>query len=157
MSSRRIFVSSVQKEFAAERRAIRSFVGSDPLLSRFFEVFLFEDVPASNRRADEVYLTEVDRCDVYLGMFGNDYGFEDAEGVSPTEREFDRATAEGKTRLVFVKGTDDRARHPKMQALVRKAGAQLIRRRFSAMPELCGAGWKVRARRSGTGATTPGG
>ena len=136
MSCLRIFISSVQKEFAAERRAIRSFVGSDPLLSRFFEVFLFEDVPASNRRADEVYLTEVDRCDVYLGLFGNDYGFEDAEGVSPTEREFDRATAEGKTRLVFVKGTDDRARHPKMQALVRKAGAQLIRRRFSGIPEL---------------------
>ena len=54
--------------------------------------------------ADEVYLKEVDRCDVYLGLFGNEYGYEDAEGLSPTEREFDRATATGKERLIFVKG-----------------------------------------------------
>ena len=139
MSRLKIFISSVQKELAAERRAIRSFVESDALLRRFFDVFLFEDVPASSRRADEVYLSEVDGCDVYLGLFGNDYGFEDAAGVSPTEREFDRATVQGKTRLIFVKGSDDRARHSKMQALVRKAGAQLLRRRFSAIPELTAA------------------
>ena len=139
MSRLKIFISSVQKELAAERRAVRSFVESDALLRRFFDVFLFEDVPASSRRADEVYLAEVDACDVYLGLFGNEYGFEDASGVSPTEREFDQATAQGKTRLIFVKGSDDRARHPKMQALVRKAGAQLIRRRFSAIPELTAA------------------
>ena len=54
MSHLRIFISSVQKELAAERRAIRSFVDSDALLRRFFDVFLFEDVPASSRRADEV-------------------------------------------------------------------------------------------------------
>lgn len=35
---------------------------------------------------------EVDHCTIYVGLFGNDYGFEDKEGVSPTEREFDRAT-----------------------------------------------------------------
>ena len=122
MSRLKIFISSVQKELAAERLAIRSFVESDALLRRFFDVFLFEDVPASSRRADEVYLAEVDACDVYLGLFGNEYGFEDASGVSPTEREFDQATAQGKTRLIFVKGSDDRVRHPKMQALVRKAG-----------------------------------
>ena len=85
-------------------------------------MFLFEDLPASGRRADEVYLKEVDRCDVYLGLFGNEYGYEDAKGLSPTEREFDRATAAGKERLIFVKGDKDSARHPKMQALVRKAG-----------------------------------
>ena len=139
MSRLKIFISSVQKELAAERRAIRDFVDHDPLLRRFFDVFLFEDVPASSRRAGEVYLAEVDAADVYLGLFGNDYGFEDAQGISPTEREFDRATAQGKTRLVFVKGTDDPMRHPKMRALVRKAGDQLIRRRFSTIPELTAA------------------
>jgi predicted HTH transcriptional regulator len=139
MSRLRIFISSVQKELAAERRAIREFVDHDPLLRRFFDVFLFEDAPASSRRADEVYLAEVDAADVYLGLFGNDYGFEDAEGLSPTEREFDRATAQGKTRLIFVKGADDQARHPKMRGLVRKAGNQLIRRRFSTIAELTAA------------------
>ena len=137
---KRIFISSVQKELAAERRALKDYIQGDPLLGRFFDVFLFEDLPASGRRADEVYLKEVDRCDVYLGLFGNEYGYEDAKGVSPTEREFDRATAAGKERLIFVKGDNDSARHPKMQALVRKAGSQLIRRRFAEIADLtrCG-------------------
>ncbi|MFA5263585.1 MAG: ATP-binding protein [Opitutaceae bacterium] len=134
-----IFVSSVQKELAAERRALKEYVHNDPLLSRFFEVFLFEDTPASDRRADQVYLAEVDRCAIYCGLFGNEYGFEDAAGVSPTEQEFDRASVEGKTRLIFVKGTDDKARQPKMRALIRKAGGQLIRRRFGRIPELTAA------------------
>lgn len=45
----------------------------DPLMRRFFEVFLFEDAPASGRRPDEVYLDEVERCDIYVGLFGADY------------------------------------------------------------------------------------
>jgi ATP-dependent DNA helicase RecG len=61
------------------------------------------------------------------------------EGLSPTEREFDRATARGKTRLIFVKGADDEIRHPKMRVLIRKAGAQLIRRRFMGLADLDGA------------------
>jgi predicted HTH transcriptional regulator len=134
-----IFVSSVQKELAAERRALKEYVHNDPLLGRFFEVFLFEDTPASDRRADQVYLAEVDRCAIYCGLFGDDYGFEDAAGVSPTEQEFDRASLEGKTRLIFLKGTDDKARQPKMRALIRKAGGQLIRRRFGSIPELTAA------------------
>ncbi len=60
----RLFVSSVQREFAEERRVIRDYVQGDALLSRFFDVFIFEDVPAADRRADEVFLHEVDRSDV---------------------------------------------------------------------------------------------
>jgi len=135
----RIFISSVQKELADERRAVKSFIEGEPLLRRFFAVFLFEDLPASDRRADAVYLAEVDRCAVYVGIFGYEYGFEDVEGVSPTEREFERATASGKLRLIFVKGADDRSREPKMRSLIRKAGGQLIRRRFGSTNELTAA------------------
>ena len=92
MRTLRLFISSVQKEFAAERAALEAYLRGDPLLRRFFEPFVFEEVPAADRRADEVYLDEVQRCDVYVGLFGHEYGFEDAEGVSPTEREFDVAT-----------------------------------------------------------------
>ena len=139
MATASLFISSVQKELQAERQAIKAFVEGDPLLRRYFTAFVFEDLPASDRRADDVYLDEVDRCAVYVGIFGQTYGFEDADGVSPTEREFDRATAQGKPRLIFVKGTDDAGRHPKMQALIRKAGSQLIRRRFNSVPELTAA------------------
>jgi predicted HTH transcriptional regulator len=136
MTTASLFISSVQKEMQEERRAVKAFVEGDPLLGRFFTAFLFEDLPASDRRADQVYLDEVDRCAVYIGLFGQEYGFEDDKGVSPTEREFDRATMKGKPRLIFVKGTDDRTRHPKMRALIRKAGAQLIRRRFKSIDDL---------------------
>ena len=136
MKSLRIFISSVQSEFAQEREALRDYMREDALLRRFFDVFLFEEVPASNQRPDELYLDEVERCDVYVGLFGWGYGNEDAEGVSPTEREFDRATALGVHRLVFVKGAEDGARHPRMRALIGKAQAGLIRKRFSTLEEL---------------------
>ena len=136
MTPVRIFVSSVQSEFAQEREALRGYVREDALLRRFFDVFLFEDAPASSRRPDELYLDEVGRCDVYVGLFGWGYGSEDEAGGSPTEREFDHATALGAHRLVFVKGVDDGARHPKMRALIGKAQAGLIRKRFNTIEEL---------------------
>ena len=111
-----LFISSVQKEFAAERAALRDFLRGDALLRRFFEPFLFEDLPAGDRRADQVHLDKVEHCDVYVGLFGNEYGLE--EGRSPTHREFDLATRRHKHRLIFVKGADDRVRHPKMRALI---------------------------------------
>ena len=105
-------------------------------MRRFFDVFLFEDLPALDRRPDSLYLDEVERSNLYVGLFGNDYGSEDADGISPTEREFDQATASGVQRLIFVKGTDDSARHRKMQALIRKAQSGLIRKRFNTSEEL---------------------
>ena len=136
MTPLRIFISSVQKELAREREALRDYLRGDPLMQRFFDVFLFEDVPASDRRPDELYLDEVERCDLYVGLFGSHYGAEDKEGLSPTEREFDRATTLGAHRLIFVKGADASARHSRMQALIDKAQAGLIRKRFNTPQEL---------------------
>lgn len=133
----RIFISSVQKEFAQQRLDLKAFLLGDAVLRRFIaEVFLFEELPASDRHADEVYLDEVKRSDIYLGIFGNDYGFEDQHGVSPTEREFDHAARHGKPRFIYVWGNDDKQRNPKMQKLVRKASAELIRRRVDDMSAL---------------------
>jgi len=139
MTPIRIFISSVQKEFTQERKALRDYLRGDALMRRFFEAFLFEDVPAADRKTDEVFLQEVERCDLYVGLFGNDYGYEDAQGISPTEREFTLATKLGKTRLIYVKGADDHSKHPKMQNLIRSAGNDLIRRRFSESSDLLGA------------------
>lgn len=129
----------MQKEFKDERRALKDFIHGDPLFRRFFEVFLFEDLPASDRRVDDVYLDEVDHCDIYVGLFGNEYGYEDSEGVSPTEREFNRATAKKKIRLIFIKETAKKKRSPKILKLIRKIGIQLIRRKFINTPDLTSA------------------
>ncbi len=64
---KRIFISSVQKEFALLRASLAA-------------------------------------CDIYLGLFGDGYGFEDSQGVSPTEHEFNRATELHKARLIYVTG-----------------------------------------------------
>lgn len=81
----KIFISSVQKELAAERCAVKDFITHDPLLSRFIsDVFLFEDIPAKDRRPDDIYLGEVEQCDIYLAILGNEYGWKDEEGKSPT-------------------------------------------------------------------------
>ena len=126
----RIFISSVQKEFSQVRRDLKAFLFGDAVLRRFVsEVFLFEEIPASDRRADEVYLEEVERCDIYLGIFGYDYGFEDEKGISPTEHEYDYAGGHKKIRLIYVWGSDDKRRNPKMQQLVSRIGGELTRRR----------------------------
>ncbi len=133
----RIFISSVQKEFAKERAALGEFTAGDALLSKLFGTFIFErDIPAADRRPDEVYFDEVATCDLYLGLFGNEYGWENGDGLSPTHLEFNEATRLGKPRLIFVKGASDENRHPKMKALIHEAGHQLIRRRFHSTPEL---------------------
>jgi hypothetical protein len=132
----RIFISSVQKELAGERFALRDYLQGDVLMRRFFEVFLFEDQPAADKRTDQVYLEEVAQCDIYLGIFGEEYGWENSEGYSPTHLEFRKATDLGKQRLIFVKGEKDHSKHPKMQRLIGEAGSQLIRKRFQSSEEL---------------------
>ena len=131
-----IFVSSVQKEFSAERQSIREFIHNEPLLNRFFHVFLFEDLPAVDHRADEIYLDEVNTCTIYLGIFGDQYGSEDEGGISPTEREFNLATERCKYRIILVQGNDDSGKHPKMSALVQKSAGQVVRRRFTDISDL---------------------
>lgn len=133
----KIFISSVQKEFELVRKTLAEFIAGDALLSRQFETFLFErDIPASDQQADAVFLEEVASCNLYIGLFGNQYGWENENGLSPTHLEFLEATRLGKPRLIYVKGETDNAKHPKMQQLIADVGEQLVRRRFNTVDEL---------------------
>jgi predicted HTH transcriptional regulator len=136
MTSIGIFVSSVQKELNEERTAVRDYIKTDPLLRMYFEPFLFEYVPAVDRKPEELYLSEVDGCSIYLGIFGNEYGPENKQGISPVELEFEQATKKSKHRLIFLKGKDDKKRHPKMQSLISRATPHVVRRRFTTIDEL---------------------
>jgi predicted HTH transcriptional regulator len=134
-----VFVSSVQNELEDIRAGVRDYIQGDPMLGRYFEVFLFEDQPAEDQRPDQLYIDRVDACAVYIGLFANAYGWEDpADGVSPTEREFDRATERRKERLIFVRRGPREGRHPKMQALIAKAERQVKRQSFSDTGDLTG-------------------
>ncbi len=132
----RIFISSVQQEFANERRALAEYIRTDALLGRFFEVFIFEEMPAKSQSAAQVYLGEVEQADVYLALLGANYGYEDTEGVSPTEREFDLATQLHKDRLIFIKRMEREMRHAKEIEFIKKAEQCVVRKSFGDYEEL---------------------
>lgn len=130
----KLFISSVQREFERERREIAAYIRQDAVMGRFFEPFLFEELPAKDVSAQQAYLTEVADTEVYLGLFGVDYGYEDAEGVSPTEREYDCATENHKYRIVLIQRAEEC--HPKEMALVKKAEQDVVRNMFGSLEEL---------------------
>lgn len=132
-----VFVSSVQRELADERKAIRDFVQGNRLLGKHFDVFLFEDLPAKSRRPDDLYLDQVDACSVFIALFAAEYGWEDSkDGLSPTEREFSRATELSKYRLLFLKNTGKTKPHHQMAALTVRAKSELIYKRFNNAADL---------------------
>ncbi len=126
----KIFISSVQSEFAEERAMLCQYIRTDVLLGKFFEPFIFEEVPANEFSTGHVYLKEVELCDIYLGLYGNLYGYEDAEGVSPTEREYDLASSMHKCRLIYIKSIGENERHPKEADLIRKVEQEVVRKTF---------------------------
>ena len=136
MAKTKIFISSVQSEFTNERQSLFEYILSDPLLGRFFEPFLFERLPAIDQRADVVYLNEVNQCNIYLGLLGLLYGFENEDGLSPTELEYDFATQNHKTRFIFLTTHSEEERHPKQNLFINKAQQVLIRKRFNSLDEL---------------------
>lgn len=132
----RIFISSVQKEFARERREIARYVRKDALFGKFFDVFLFEETPAGSGPAQGVWLKEAAECDVYLGLVGARYGFEGPDGLSPTEKEYDIAAARSRHVLVFVKRGTEAKREPKEAAFLSKIEAERVRRSFANLNDL---------------------
>lgn len=129
MDKFRLFVSSPQAEFREERRAIAEYVRSDPLLGQYFDVFLFEEQEAIDETPERRFIEEVDRCDVYVGLFGETYGRRHGRW-SLTEQEFNRATARRKWRLVFVKECDEAQRESGIRDLIRKAERKVVRDSF---------------------------
>ena len=131
----RIFISSVQREFAKERKALASYIRKDAILGKFFEVFLFEEVPAQERKTDGVYLAEVDDCDIYLGIFGHTYGNVDSRGVSATEREYRRAAARHKYRICFVDKSAGET-DPQQAAFISRVNDDVVRKGFVGYDDL---------------------
>ena len=89
----RIFISSVQSEFTEERAMLCHYIRTDALLGKFFEPFIFEEVPANELPASHVYLKEVELCDIYLGLYGNLYGYEDETTIALADDDVHRSVS----------------------------------------------------------------
>jgi hypothetical protein len=134
---KRLFISSVQKEFEHERAAIKRMIESDPILKPYFTVFVFEiDAPASDKSTQQVYLGEIEKSDIYLVLIGNRYGYCREGELSPTEQEFDKARELGLTKLVMVRGLDNSKREEREARFLDKVSKERVRVRYQdAEPE----------------------
>jgi hypothetical protein len=59
----KVFISSVQSEFAEERLFLWNYIVSDALLGKFFVPFIFEQLPAADNTPQKAYLEEVEHCE----------------------------------------------------------------------------------------------
>ena len=133
----RIFISSVQDEFAAERRRLKEWLTTDLFVSRFVEsVFLFEDVPSRGKPPQEVFLDEVKSSDIYIGLIGSQYyGKASMErGISATEQEYDAAGAVDCERWVYLKAVDKR--DAKAATFVTRVNRDVTRTMFETFADL---------------------
>ena len=133
----RIFISSVQDEFAEERRRLKQWLTNDLFVSRFVEsVFLFEDVPSRGIPPQEVFLDEVKSSDIYIGFIGSQYYGKASmkRGVSATEREYDAAGAVDCERWVYLKAVDKR--DAKAAAFVSRVNRDVTRTLFATFEDL---------------------
>ncbi|MDR1407029.1 MAG: DUF4062 domain-containing protein, partial [Tannerella sp.] len=132
----KIFISSVQREFAEERRLLANYLQKDTLLQKFFDIFVFEDIPAKDQSPEQTYFNEVKHCDIYLAILGKEFGYEFEDGTSPTQREFTVATESNKFRLTFLLNATENERHPKENLFIKQISQDLIYGTFSSSSEL---------------------
>src|ERR1039457_1761054 len=104
MRKYKVFISGVQKEQKAERRAVKAAILGNGLLSEYFDVVLFEDAPARGKSPESSYLNEVRGSDIYIGLLGDHYGGSVGGGMSPTEAELREAQNQQKEILIYIKG-----------------------------------------------------
>jgi predicted HTH transcriptional regulator len=116
----KVFISGAQKELKLERIAAKKFITENVLLRDYFEIFLFEDLPAKSKSAEKVFLEEVSKCDIYVGLFADEYGASGSDNISATEKEYRLAKQQHKYILIFIKGRDEARRDKRLKALLVK-------------------------------------
>jgi hypothetical protein len=113
----KVFVSSVMRDFGAERAAVR-----DAIESLGLRPMMAETAPASPDASKRALLPLVEKADAVVLILGGRYGYITESGTSPTEEEFKHATALGKPVFVFVqKGVE---REPEQDEFVARVGGK---------------------------------
>ncbi|MCX6087830.1 MAG: DUF4062 domain-containing protein, partial [Caldiserica bacterium] len=113
-------MSSVQKEFTEERKAAKQFIEGNKLLNRYFEVFLFEDLPAMSKGAERTYIKKASESDILILLIGKEYGNVGADDLSPTEKEFLRAVDKKECILAYIKNATDSQRDARVINLINR-------------------------------------
>lgn len=127
----KVFISSVQSEFAQERQRIFDFIRTDELIGQHFEPFIFEQIAAQDTNPRQLYIDEASSCQVYLLLIGKRYGNILPEGISPTEKEYQAAGESNAWRVAFISDMDGQKREEEEERFFRKVQNELSYRVFS--------------------------
>ena len=131
MQKFKVFISSVQSEFANERQRVYDFIRQDDLMGQYFEPFIFEQIAAQNTNPRQLYLDEASQCQVYLLLMGQQYGNALPGELSPTEKEYQAAGEGNAYRVAFIKDLDNQPREDQEERFFRKVQMELSYRVFS--------------------------
>lgn len=130
----KIFISSNQREFAEERKMIKEEIENDFFLGNLFEVFLFEDTPATGETAYNLYMETIEETDIYIGLIGSKQGNILDSGKSPTEEEYDKYNKIGDESYIFIKNTDEY--DEKTLKFIKKVQNSNVYKRFDSYEDL---------------------
>ncbi|MCK4255407.1 DUF4062 domain-containing protein [candidate division WOR-3 bacterium] len=139
MKKYKIFVSGVQRELAEERLAVKEVITQNALLKKYFSIFLFEDLPAKSKPAENVYLGKVLESDILLLLLGKEYGQPGSDGLSAIEREFRKALERNLKILAYLSKERDSARNRSLRNLIkeiRSSCSGYIYKEFNDIPDL---------------------
>ncbi len=131
MPKYKVFISSVQSEFAQERQRIFDFIRTDELIGQHFEPFIFEQIAAQDTNPRQLYIDEASSCQVYLLLIGKRYGNILPEGISPTEKEYQAAGESDAWRVAFISDMDGQKREEEEERFFRTVQNELSYRVFS--------------------------
>lgn len=136
----KLFVSANQKELRDGRFAIKDVINNNSVLRSYFDVFLFEDLPAKGKSALPTYLKNIADSDVYICIIGNNYGDKGKDNLSATEREF-RYFLKSKSKgdiIAFIKGSsdEDKNRDSDTQNFFKTIKTSFIYKRFKNIDDL---------------------
>src|SRR5688572_28738222 len=109
-----VFVSSKMAELRAERDLLIQLLPQLGGENYQIQPWIFEsDANASNNSIRQVYLEALERSDLYIGIFWQEYG-------EWTVDEFRRAAELGIPRHIYVKNVDARERDPRLTKFLEK-------------------------------------
>ena len=123
-----IFVSSSMAELPEERQALKVTLEAMQVDAWVWE----KDAGAQSRTIRETYLDEVERADIFIGIFWRKYGLYTVE-------EYERARKLRKPILVYEKDVDLEARDPHLRDFLERIGrvdGDTAPGRFKTVPEL---------------------
>ena len=122
MERLRIFVSGKEDELSEERKTVLKVIAE-----MGFEGESSENRPASKKTPKDLYIPEVQKSDIYIGVFGKVFS-------SPSIDEFDTAVKTLMAPLIFVKKLEDR--EEKIQKFLNKISDKLYYKIFDDLEDL---------------------